>query len=367
VYLNGRFLTQNLSGVQRYALEMTKALDGLIGQSPALRALDWQLVAPRGTEVPGFEHIGRRLVGSGPGHLWEQVVLPAAAAGGVLVNFGNSGPLVHRNSIVVIHDAAVFRTPENFSKRYALAHQTLSRALARRATIGTVSDFSRGELSQILGIPSDDIFVARNGYDHMAGIAPDDAIVQRLGLQERRYYLFVGSPTRNKNLPLAISALRKLARPDVKLVLVGSLSRTVFADGNNAFGDNVVLAGRASDGEVVSLYRQAAGLVFPSRYEGFGIPPLESMVNGCPVLASDIPPVREVCGDAAYYYGVDDADGLARLMGEFLDDPGMRAAALERFAGRLRHFSWRGNARDVADAILRAVPAPTGALAVGNR
>ena len=185
--------------------------------------------------------------------------------------------------MVVIHDAAVFRTPENFDRRYAMIHQALGKALALTSTIGTVSEFSRHELSEVLKIPAERIFTAPNGAEHLKDSEIDPGILDRLELEAGRFFLFVGSPTRNKNLPLAIEAFTRLADPSAKLVVVGSLSGTVFRNSGDLDRPGVVLPGYLHDAEISALYQSATALVFPSRYEGFGIPPLEAMMRGCPV------------------------------------------------------------------------------------
>jgi glycosyltransferase involved in cell wall biosynthesis len=355
VFINGRFLSQKLTGVQRYALQITTALDDVIGRRPDLRALDWRLCVPAdANNLPALRHIAIEELSGIGSHRWEQITLACVTRGGVLLCLGNSAPLLHWRTLVVIHDVAVFRTPDNFSRKYATAHRLLTRMLARTAQIGTVSHFSRGELASVLGKAESDIFVAGNGAEHMGDIVPDAEIVRRLSLTPGRYFVFVGTPARNKNLQVVLTALARLPAKDVSLVLVGSFAGKVFAGGDMAGGDNVVMAGHLSDAEVAGLLKQAAALVFPSRYEGFGIPPLEAMMQRCPVIASDIPPSREICGDAALYFDADDALALAELMQRELDTP--RDAASRNYAlARARLFTWRDSADKLAVLLTRAL------------
>lgn len=351
ISINGRFLTQKVSGVQRYAREIVSALDRLLvsGKTP-LAGAKWRIVAPPGADCDlRLQKIDFQTIGSGNGHLWEQVHLRNAP--GLIVNLGNSGPLFRRNSIVVIHDAAVFRTPENFSPRYAMVHRALGKALALTSTIGTVSEFSRQELAGVLKIPEARIFTAPNGADHLKDTDADLTILDRLNLTSGRFFLFVGSPTRNKNLPLAIDAFTRLGDPSARLVVVGSLAGTVFRNSGDLDRPGVILPGYLKDPEVTALYQSAAALVFPSRYEGFGIPPLEAMVRGCPVLASNIPPVLEVCGDAAQNFSPDDAETLARLMRSRLDHPEERGTIIERGHIRASGWTWAKSAGRLMEAI----------------
>jgi glycosyltransferase involved in cell wall biosynthesis len=354
VFINGRFLSQALSGVQRYALEMTTHIDALIQSTPTLQRISWHLLVPHDAKYfPKLARIETRCVGPGSGHLWEQFALLRASAGGVLINFGNSAPLLHRRCIVIIHDAAVFRTPHNFSKTYVRAHRILTRLLGRTAIVGTVSEFSRGELAGILNLSKNAIFVARNGSDHLAKIVPDEAVIGKMGLAGRRYFLVVGTTARNKNVKVAIEAFKKADLASEILVIVGSLSKRVFTGTWGSVADdkvnNVIFAGRVSDEEVVMLFRNARAFVFPSLYEGFGIPPLEAMVNGCRVLASDIPPVREVCGDAATYFDPNDAESLASLLKAELAQPeGTLIESIQAGKSRAALFKWATGARQIA-------------------
>jgi glycosyltransferase involved in cell wall biosynthesis len=124
----------------------------------------------------------------------------------------------------------------------------------------------------------------------------------------------VGSNSRNKNVHTAVQSFLRAALSDHKLVIVGDVAASVFSGGASLGGRGVVTAGRVSDAELTALYRSSTAFIFPSLYEGFGIPPLEAMANNCPVLASDIPSVREVCGTAAEYFPPLDEAALAALM-----------------------------------------------------
>ena len=171
VYINGRFLTQVLTGVQRYSRELIAALDLLIREQPDVD-VQWVLLCPRQAVLPQLRAIRTVAVGVLTGHLWEQTNLAHAARGGVLISLGNSGPLLHRRQLVVIHDAAIFRTPENYGRPYRVAHRTLTRLLSRTAHLATVSHFSQQELAEILRLSPEVIAVVPDGVSHMDGRAP---------------------------------------------------------------------------------------------------------------------------------------------------------------------------------------------------
>src|SRR4051812_35317467 len=204
---------------------MVKATDRLLssGQAPtALLGAEWQLLTPGDVNVSlDLDRIEIRKIGRRSGHLWDQIDLARAAAGGRLVSLANSGPVLHSDQIVVIHDAQVFRRPDFFSSTYLAVHRTLDRLLARTATIATVSQFSRHELAAVLGLTPTSIPVFSNSAEHFAATRPDFTIIDRLGLTPHRFFLSVGSMTKNKNISLAIEAAKLLGRSDVPLVVVG--------------------------------------------------------------------------------------------------------------------------------------------------
>lgn len=332
VFINGRFLTQPLSGVQRYAGEIVRALD----QRPDA-ADRYRLLLPKGARPPALERIPVSQIGGAGSHLWEQTALAWAARRGVLLSLCGSGPLMHPRQVVVIHDAAVFRRPGHFRTGYALFHRAMGRALARRARLATVSEFSRRELAVVLDTSAAKITVAPNGADHLARVAPDDAVIDRLGLRGLRYFVALGNRAPNKNIGLIVRALARLPEADIRLVLIGGQSPVVFGHAGVTHDSRVMLAGRCTDAETQAVLQGACALVFPSLYEGFGIPPLEAFASDCPVIASDIPAVREVCADAALYIDPTDDAGLAAQM-----DAMLRGAAPDlRHAGHARAGAYR--------------------------
>lgn len=356
-FINGRFLSQKLTGVQRYAAEMVKAIDVLLAseQTPApLRNAEWQLLTPAdASETLHLDRIKIRAVGRLHGHAWDQIDLARAAAGGRLISLANSGPVFHRDHIVVLHDAQVFRRPDFFNWRYLTVHRTMGRLLARHATIATVSAFSRGELAEVLNLSASRIPVFPNSAEHFAATKPDPGILARLGLQPQKFFLFVGSKTKNKNLSVAIRAVQLLDRADVPLVIVGGDNSKVFQDNSGEGVSGLLLAGRLTDSEIAALYAHASAFVFPSLYEGFGVPPLEAMIFGCPVIASMADAVVETCGDAAAYFRATDAEALKQLMLERLAIGAISDQERMRQQDRLAFYSWKKSAKALLDHLER--------------
>jgi glycosyltransferase involved in cell wall biosynthesis len=349
IAINGRFLGKPITGTSRFAREIVWALDALLEREKNA-ALRVELVVPRGTPAPeGLKRIGFRTCGSHQGHVWEQWDLWRATRKGLLLSLTNSGPVLHPNHLVVVHDALVYKFPHNFTLSYRVFHQTLGRLLARRARIATVSAFSQSELARLWRLDPASLLIVPNGHEHILRVEPDDSVLAKLGLEGRRFFLFVGSPSPNKNLERAIEAFSAIGREDVSFVLVGAAKADVFQTSQRPLSVRVLRPGRLSDGEIVSLYKHAVALVFPSLYEGFGVPPLEAMVHGCPVIAADIPPVREVCADAALYFNPRENESLSDKMTDLLDTSALRLSLAEKGFARYKAFRWEEGAKRLCD------------------
>jgi glycosyltransferase involved in cell wall biosynthesis len=339
-----------LSGVQRYAREMVNALDRLLCEEKEKKERWCLLTTGRETQSPRLKRIDVRPVPTLLfGHAWEQLVLARAARGGVLIGFGGSGPISHRRQLVIVHDATVFRHPRFFSTAYGTWHRWIDRELARRARIATVSRFSRQELAELLKLDPDSIPVFANGSDHMTQVVPSIAPLKRFRLGERPYFVVLGNITRNKNVAAALEALRHV--PDCDLVVVGASVRRIFAAPGTAGQDErLINVGRLNDAEVAGILEHASALLFPSIYEGFGIPPLEAMRVGCPVIASNIPAVRETCNGAALYFDPNDPLELADRMRAILNDTNeSRAEWIRLGKARAADFTWERSAKRLLD------------------
>lgn len=342
--VNGRFLTQGLTGVQRFAAEVTQAI--------ARTGLPIRLVAPNGTpdrlgEIP-VEHVGRR-----GGQSWEQLDLPRASNPAPLLSLGNTAPLrCGGKRIVVIHDAGVFDTPESYSLAFRTWYRFLHRALPRLgAQIVTVSEFSRARLAANLRMEPSRIAVMPEGGEHILRAAADDSVLARHGLAPRGYALAVGTRAAHKNLGALGEAAALLGARGMVLAVAGSVKEGVFSGAADATGSAVRMLGRVTDAELRALYENALCLVFPSRYEGFGIPPLEAMWCGCPVLAARAGAVPEVCADAALWFDAEGPATPAAALTRLLDEPGLAEHLRETGRARAALYSWDAAAARLLELI----------------
>jgi glycosyltransferase involved in cell wall biosynthesis len=341
--VNGRFLTQKVTGVQRFAGEVTQAM--------ARAGAPLRLLAPPGAPDRlgelAVEHVGRR-----GGQAWEQLDLPRAAGALPLLSLGNTAPLRSGPQAVVIHDAGVFDTPESYSLPFRAWYRALHLTLPRLgARIVTVSDFSRSRLAARLRLDPASIAVMPEGGEHILREPADAGVLARHGLEGGRYALAVGTRAAHKNLAALEQAALLLQARGMALAVAGAVEGGAFSAAANAAGGGVRLLGRVSDAELRALYANALCLLFPSRYEGFGIPPLEAMWCGCPVLAARAGAVPEVCGDAALWFDAEGPATPAAALTRLLDEPGLAATLREAGRERAKLYSWDAAARRLLEIL----------------
>jgi glycosyltransferase involved in cell wall biosynthesis len=242
---------------------------------------------------------------------------------------------------VVIHDAAVFDRPDAYRRPFVAWYRALFRWLAWRGVpIATVSQFSRARLSQCLKRSADAIAVIPNGAEHLDSLEPDESVLQRWGITSQRFILAVASANPLKNLHVLEHAYLMARLEGLQLVIAGGRMERVFAHTATAAHPRVIRIDHAQDAELVCLYRNAAFLAYPSTYEGFGIPPLEAMRLGCPVLATPCAALTEVLGPAAYFAASARAVDLEAAMKEMAANSSLRQRYSVLGLTRAAQFQW---------------------------
>lgn len=345
--INGRFYAQAVTGVQRYAREVVSVLDGLLGDQGG-RA---QLILPAAaTALPPLAAIRTCHARGASGHLWEQAVLPMRVDA-PLLNLCNTGPLSVRRQIVCMHDTNVFDAPGSYSPTFRALYRVLLPSLVKRgAMITSVSHFSARQLAQRLGIPPRAIKVMYNGREHVfRWNAAGSGLPARLhGI--RPFVLLLGSRARHKNAAFILRQADALDAQGIDLVVAGG-SAAIFSRTEAVRARNIHGLGFVTDDDLAWLYAHALCLAFPSRSEGFGIPVLEAMTLGCPVIASDQSCLPEICGDAALLAGPDDAPKWQAHVRSLLASPALRAELRGRGLERAKAFSWRDSAEGYLDLL----------------
>ena len=355
VPINGRFLTQETTGVQRYAIELVKALDRLVGEADsAVEPYTFELISPRGKlqQDLGLENIPVRQVGRLGGHLWEQLELPRHVRGRILLSLCNAAPLAKRNQIVTVHDAAVFANPQNFSFRFRAWYKLLLVGLGRMAArVATVSSFSKKELVHYCKIPEAKLRVTLEGGEHVLSMPADETILRQQALEQKSFVLAVSSLSPNKNFQAVVRASELLDDVGFDVVVAGGTNPRIFSRSGQSLPSSVKHVGYVSDGELRALYEHAACFVYPSFYEGFGLPPLEAMTCGCPTIASETASMPEVCGDAVLYCNPNDPSGIARKIRQLMGDGRLRENLRAKGLQRARRFSWESCARETVSVV----------------
>lgn len=342
IFVNARFLTQRPTGVQRFAFEISRALKKIRN--------DIVFISPGGiVNREMADELNPVIAGFSGSHLWEQVYLPfylMREGNPLLLNLANTAPVFYRNKIVTIHDLAVFRYPRSFSWSFVRFYRFLLPRIARNSIkILTVSEFSRREITDVLGVEPEKVEVVRNAV-------PSGIKCRRV--ERKNIVLTVSSLDPRKNLVRLIRAFERIE--GYRLVIAGA-SSNVFRKMGLKGGEGVEFLGHVDDTKLSELYSEASVLVYPSLYEGFGIPPLEAMKCGCPVVVSDIPPHREVCGDAALYVDPHSVESIREGILRVLKDSDLRRELAQRGIRRVREFSWERSAFRVSyliDSVLYA-------------
>ncbi|MGU7811583.1 glycosyltransferase family 4 protein [Burkholderia sp. AW49-1] len=353
--INGKFASQRMTGVQRAGYELAVAFVRLFpndGSPPLLVPSN----ARNGVIFPGSKMTSRWLKGS----MWEQFALPFLIGERTLLSLCNIGPLFARRQVLMVHDVAVYDLPENYSWKYKVWYRVAYAILTRRVRhIVTVSEFSKQRISERLNIAASRISVIPNGVDHLDRIIADVRVLSRLNIKKDNYVLIVGSLSVGKNLARVLAAVEQLGGSrGWQFVVVGACDLRVFNSTPRPDFDlskGVIKAGFVSDGELKALYKHAGCFLFPSLYEGFGLPPLEAMYCGCPVVASREAALPEVCGDAAMYCNAWSVDDIAEKVALMMTDSAMRESLRARGYARARGFRWDASARQLLDILEREV------------
>ena len=331
VLIDGRAAARpETGGVERWARELCARL-------PIISAERYAVADPG-------EFLSHRL-----GQLWEQTVLPfrASRSNSALLCPANLAPLAGANNIVVIHDAAPLRFPDDFSGAYSRWQSFLLPRIASRALHVIVpSEFSRGEVIELCGADPDRVTVVLGGVpdDYRQAVDPV-AVLEDLGISGP-YVLTVASKVRRKNLSALEPVAQALAAEGVSLIAVGG-GRPQFGVSGSERGGGVVELGPLSDSLLPSLYSGALAFVLPSIYEGFGLPVCEAMACGTPVVCSNLASLPEAAGGAALLTDPSDPEELVSKVFEACFDSESRQRLIGAGRDRVAGLTWQATADGV--------------------
>jgi glycosyltransferase involved in cell wall biosynthesis len=350
IYINGRFLTQRITGVQRFAYELTNEL---IKINNNIIILIPNSKINTSYDIKGWNC---KKIWFSKGYFWEQISLPLYLLfheSRLLLCLCNLSPVFYKNKITVIHDLAVIEYPEWFNWKFSFFYKViLPLTLRTSKMVLTVSDFSKQKIIQYYPFVNNIQIVNNAISDRLiekSQIANSSTTFNKL--TEKKYILCVSSLDPRKNLISIVKAFESLELSDIELLIVGG-SNSLFQV-NNFFTNNknIRFLGYVCDEELFQLYKNSICFVYLSLYEGFGIPPLEAMALGCPVLLSDIPVHRELFAEAALLVNPVDISMITKKLLLLLNDDNMRRNLIYKGLLLAKKFSWQESAKKVSDII----------------
>lgn len=354
VALDATPLLGHLTGVGNFCLGALLGLGARSDLAVSAFAVSWRRRGAIGPLLPPGVSAGQRAMPARPLHaLWSRVPFPPVEW------FIGQNDVVHGTNFVVpptgraarvvtVHDLTAVRYPELCDAASLRFPALIRRAVAAGAWVHTPSAFVAAEVVDAFGVPPERVRAVHSGIPPLPPRVCADERPAAAGLPAgtRRYLLAVGTAEPRKDLPGLVSAFESLAgdRPDLALVLAGAdgwgaaaLDEAVAA---SSFSSRIVRAGWVSDPARAGLLRDAAVLVYPSLYEGFGFPPLEAMAAGIPVVATRVGALPEVVGDGAELVPAGDVDALAGAVAAIIDSPARADALVASGRRRAAEFSW---------------------------
>jgi glycosyltransferase involved in cell wall biosynthesis len=350
--INGRFLSQRVTGVQRYAREVVANIDAQLVDTNA-RAV---ICAP---EIAGADKFAdmefKALKHAGPsrgrGVVWEQLSLPQHRQG-PLLNLCNMAPIAVQNQVVCLHDLNTFLNPESYSASFRLFYRLMTPLIARRAArITTVSNFSARMIEHHLGVKRSDIRVLGNGHEHVLRWDASASSIFDVHPARRPYVLLIAHSAKHKNVGFILGLADALDNLGVDVWVAGA-SSGIYSAIDDKTAPNVKRLGYVSDDDLAALYSNAMCLAFPSLTEGFGIPLVEAMALRCPIVASTRASMPEVCGDAALLADPEDAGAWIAHFTELARSSSLRSELVDKGARRVLDFSWVETAKGYRDMLL---------------
>ncbi len=342
ILINGRFLSQTTTGVQRYAREVIAELTKFNKtQFKFIIAVPGRNALP---PIPDIEIYNDNSFL--PTSLWQQIRLPIlmkSLRADLLWSPCNIGPVFAGNHVISIHDTAAFAGPEWFSLPFRKYYRFISPLLGQRAIrVLTPSTFSKQEIIKYGIAHEENINVIPGGV----GSIFTRNLSRRL---DYPYVLTVGSIDPRKNISKLIASWDRIpvnVKDGRRLVIAGRKANCYPSENFGEIPADINFTGYIADMDLPSLYSGADAFVFPSLYEGFGLPPLEAMACGCPVIVSNVSSLPEVCGDAAYYVDPYSVECIAEGMYKVLTDDALRQSLIKKGLERVKLFNWEKSARE---------------------
>lgn len=339
--INGKFCSHTTTGVQRYAREIVTALD-------KIAETDFEIILAvnkQAKNLPELHNIKIMTIGRLGGVLWEQISLPfyILRRKALCVNLCNMAPILTPH-IITIHDVSYKVNKSFFSKKFTIWYNLVFGLIINRIKqIFTVSEFSKKEICCAYKKNFDNIIVTYNGWQHMEKISESDSALEKYGLQKDGFYFAMSSLAPNKNFCWIALAARN--NPEYTFAVSGAVNKKVFGSiFDFEIPKNLKFLGYVSDEEAKSLMQSCKAFLFPTFYEGFGIPPLEAISLGAKAIVSDASCMREIFGDSVCYIDPNDPD---------IDLDELIKTPVENAESVLKKYNWKSSAQ-IIYKIIRA-------------
>lgn len=344
--VNGRFLTQKATGVHKYAFELCNKLHEM--------GVDFYVAIPQKINADYKFKFKTVKCGRFETHLWEQISLPnylKKQKNPLLISFSGCGPLNYSNQIMTIHDVSHERHPEWFSKNYCRFYGFMMPRIGQKAhAVMTVSNYSKQEIVDTLHILPEKIHVIHGDVPFENKPSEDEILNDQLPNDAEKYILTVSSMDPRKNFIRLVESFNNIEDKSIKLYIVGMQFKAFNTpDLQKLTGKNIVLAGYIDDDALQKMYKNALFSIYPSLYEGFGLPPLESMTYGCPVMLSNIPALKEISGDAGLYVDPLNVEDMTDKMNMLVSDNELRLNLRIKGLEQVKKYSWGKSAKQVLD------------------
>lgn len=291
--------------------------------------------------------------------LWSQIILPLRLKKDkidLLYSTTHHGLIITPvKQIITIHDILPLKYPKQYRLQYYYFKYILPILIKKSKKIVTVSKNTQKELSSNYHISEGKIDVIYNSFDkeHFYKVKSID-FKEEFG----DYLLFIGASFPHKNLERAIRAfISSNIESKYKLIVVGGredYKNQVIQQFSKKELSNILFINYVSYEKLPILYSNAKALIYPSLYEGFGIPPLEAMACGCPVIASNTSSIPEVCDDAANYFNPENISEISNAIRTVLNDNSLREILIKKGYKRIKHFSWKDSAKKLLDILIHS-------------
>ena len=341
ILINGRIFEFPITGVGRFRHEVISEMDKIVHKNEVLLG-----VPQDAKNVPRLENIQVQVIGKRTGIFWEQVELPRYAHKNKMkcLSMSSSVPLL-AHDYVLIHDISLkVNREENASLKdkvkiwWPLLQYRVG--IHKSELFFTDTEFQKKEIEKEYKT-NKQINVVYAGWQHMSRIDYDDQIIKRLNLENKEYYFAVSTRGKNKNFKWILEVAKR--NQAARFVVAGKLDTKYFADDTNLDGlDNILTTGYVTDSEMKSLMKHAKAFLYPSIYEGFGMPPMEAMAVGTKAIVGKASCLPEVYGDSVYWvdpyhYDVD----LESLISNNVGEPNKL----------LKRYSWEKTAKRIINSI----------------